>query len=158
MSVEKFVQSCDRCQRNTKLAKIPSVLHPVEVPSGPIFQLWGMDLIGPLKETKNGNKFILNCMEYRTNWAEAFAIPDKQGIHAAKCIKSLSNRFGVPNRIITDQGREFCNELNTGLCKMLNITHSVTAPYHPQANGKIERYNQTLSNTLRKCANDNQVF
>lgn len=34
--------------------------------------------------------------------------------------------------------------------------HRMTTPYHPQANGLVERYNQTLCNSLAKFAQDDQ--
>ena len=53
----------------------------------------------------------------------------------------------------TDQGKEFNNEK---LMKALNIQHRLTTPYHPQANGLVERFNQTLINSLAKFVQDNR--
>ena len=42
--------------------------------------------------------------------------------------------MGLPKVNITDQGREFYNDLNTELMNKLNIKHQLTTPYHPQVN------------------------
>lgn len=71
-----------------------------------------MDLIGPLKVTPRKNQFILTMTCYFSKWIEAFPLIDKsaksvaQGIFAAYC------RHGAPKDIITDQGKEFINQVN----------------------------------------------
>ena len=40
---------------------------PVEAP----FVRVGLDIIEPLKETQQGNKYIIVCVDYFTKWVEA---------------------------------------------------------------------------------------
>ena len=54
-------------------------------------------------------------------------------------------RFGFPARILHYQGRELFHRLQQS-CGMI---HSRTTPYHPQCNGKAERFNQTLLSMFR---------
>eukprot|EP00731_Ephydatia_muelleri_P001289 Em0001g1289a len=60
-------------------------------------------------------------------------------------------RMGLPCVLLSDNGSEFCNELNDQLAKMLGIKRRLTTPYHPQANGLDERFNQSLQNMLVKA-------
>ena len=55
--------------------------------------------------------------------------------------------------IISDQGREFVNKINQSLFQLTNTKHKVTSAYHPQSNGLVERFNQTLQRTLLKQVN-----
>lgn len=64
--------------------------------------------------------------------------------------------MGLPSVIITDQGREFHNQFNAELMSVFGIKHRMTTPYHPQANGLDERYNQTLINSLAKYVQENR--
>ena len=66
-----------------------------------------------------------------------------------KCTDTVANllvehiilRFGMV--IHSDQGREFENGLMKSLCTLLGCTKTRTAPYHPESDGMIERFNRT---------------
>ena len=58
--------------------------------------------------------------------------------------------------IITDQGHEFCNEVNDKICRRLGIDQRTTTAYHLQSNGQCERFNSVLSSALVKYVNDEQ--
>lgn len=69
-------------------------------------------------------------------------------------ILKICFRFGFVDRLITDQGREFNNELVTSLLKFSGTRHCVSSAYHPQTNGLVERFNQTLICALQKVTNE----
>ncbi|XP_073802847.1 uncharacterized protein [Danio rerio] len=75
-----------------------------------------------------------------------------------KVVKSDQNNqyicYEVPKRILTDQGREFTNTINTKVCGVLGIKRSLCAPYHPQTNGLVERLNGTIQRVLSKLVQD----
>ena len=58
--------------------------------------------------------------------------------------------------MISDQEREFLNKVNHSLFKMTNTEHRISSAYHPQTNGLVEKFNQTLQRYLVKLVNDNQ--
>ena len=67
--------------------------------------------MGPLTETPNGNKYIFTATDYFTKWVEAFPIKSKKASEVAKCFEKVFARHGAVNAILTDQGREFLNEV-----------------------------------------------
>lgn len=147
--------TCDECQTNNHLRKVPGELHPIPPPDESFTQ-FGMDLIGPFKETKNGNKYVIVLTDYLTKWPEAAPIPDKKATTIASFLVKVICRYSSIEVLITDQGREFCNKINEEICVRVGIDHRKTSAYHPQSNGLTERYNQTLTNSIVKYTNDEQ--
>ncbi len=86
-------------------------LHPIPV-SPEVWKLIGMDLIGPLKLTPSGNQYILTMTCYFSKWVEAFPLKDKTALSVAQAIYSAYCRHGAPCEIISDQGREFVNQVS----------------------------------------------
>ena len=70
---------------------------------------------------------------------------------AEELIKIFS-RVGIPKEILTDQGSNFTSRLLAEVYRMLHIQAIRTSPYHPQTDGLVERFNQTLKLLLRKTA------
>jgi len=57
-------------------------------------------------------------------------------------------RFGVPDVITTDQGSQFELDLFSQLMTSFGIQHLRSSPYHPQANGMVERLRRPLKAAL----------
>ncbi|XP_053385075.1 uncharacterized protein LOC128550298 [Mercenaria mercenaria] len=153
--VKTFIKNCDKCQRKADLKKAKKPLRPIPVPSEAFKQV-GMDLIGPLETTSAGNKFIMVITDYFTKWVEAEPIPDKSAEQVLRVFTKFITTHGCPSVLITDQGREFCNQLNDQLCKQFGIEHRIASSYHPQTGGHTERFNRTLCNMLVHFVNSAQ--
>jgi len=67
---------------------------------------------------------------------------------AEKMVSQWFSRFGAPDIVTTDQGRQFKSELFTALSQTYGLQHIRTSSYHPQANGLVERFHRTLKATL----------
>ena len=63
-------------------------------------------------------------------------------------------RLGIPEEILTDQGSNFTSQLLAELYRLLHVHPIRTSPYHPQTDGLVERFNQTLKSMLRKAATE----
>ena len=67
-----------------------------------------------------------------------------------------AGRFGFPASMLTDNGCIFTAQFRNGRCGFetelatLGIAIKHGKPYHPQTQGKIERFHQTLKRWLRK--------
>ena len=70
-----------------------------------------MDLIGPFKSSALGYKFVLTVVDYFSKYVEAVPIPDKSVDSVAKGIYKIYCQQGAPVHIITDQGKQFVNQV-----------------------------------------------
>src|SRR5687767_9285526 len=67
-SIREYIKRCDTCQRRgSKGGK--GYLNPISI--GEPFERIGLDFVGPLPRTKEGNKYILVMTDYLTKWPEA---------------------------------------------------------------------------------------
>ena len=57
-------------------------------------------------------------------------------------------RLGCPQIILSDQGREFVNQLTTCLFEKTNTEHRITSAYHPQVLYCMKQYCIILSAVL----------
>ncbi|XP_036347673.1 uncharacterized protein K02A2.6-like, partial [Rhagoletis pomonella] len=62
-------------------------------------------------------------------------------IDALKVIFSVE---GLPDTIVTDNGRQFSAAEFQVFCNSNGITHLTTAPFHPASNGEAERFVRTF--------------
>ncbi|CAB4007441.1 retrotransposable element [Paramuricea clavata] len=115
----------------------------------------GIDLIGPLPETHRGNKYLMTCTDSFSKWPEAKPLKDKTAIGVADFLYELLTRYGVAEVIISDQGREFVNQINEELFRLTGTDHRISSAYHPQTNGLDEHMNQTIKtchfNVISNC-------
>ncbi|KAL4092466.1 hypothetical protein QTP88_026967 [Uroleucon formosanum] len=64
---------------------------------------------------------------------------------------------GIPSMLVSDQGTEFLSKILAETCKLLKIKKCNTSPYHPQANGALERSHRTLGEYLRHFVDKDQM-
>ena len=118
--------------RPTKYDEMPLQPQVVVMP----FDNWGIEFVSPIEPSSHGKSYILVCTDYATIWVEVqtmtHARAHKLGIILYECIFT---RFGVPKKIVTDQGAHFTSNLIVKLMKKYMIHHGTFSPYHPQANG-----------------------
>jgi transposase InsO family protein len=94
-----------------------------------------VDILGPLElATERNNKYILVVVDYLTKWSEAYAMPNQTAeTVSSKIVDEFVCRFGIPEQLHSDQGRQFESELFTEMCKLLGIKKTRTTPLHPQS-------------------------
>jgi Integrase zinc binding domain/Integrase core domain len=148
--VKNYIRSCDACQRRGK-PQTKEPLHPIQV--GQPFSRVGIDVVGPLNETKNGNKYIITATDYLTKWVEARAVRNAKKEDIAQFLwEEIICRHGCPRELLSDRGAAFVSKIVERLLLIIGTTHRLSSAYHPQTNGLTERFNKTLCESLAKTA------
>ena len=126
----------------------------VTCPTGATPYQIAMDIVGPLPRSRAGNKYILVVCDYATRYPEAIPLRSIDAEHVAEELLKIFARVGVPEEIQTDKGSNFTSQLLAELYRFLHVHPIRTTPYHPQTDGLVERFNQTLKSMLRKAATE----
>ena len=147
--VAKYIKSCPVCQSAKGKAPPPSPLKSLPLCDGPNERVH-IDLFGPLKTSHEGNKFVMVMTDAWSKVVELAAIPNKQADTVAKCFfEKWICRYSVPLLVISDNGKEFANELMTSLMERLGCLQKRTSAYHPASNSSAESFNRSMIKYLR---------
>ncbi|CAM4653248.1 unnamed protein product [Lepidochelys olivacea] len=119
-----------------------------------IWELVGMDLIGPLPVTKDGYQYILTTLDYLSRWVEAFSLRSNSASEVAKGMYKMIVRRGCPQQILTNLGPEFNNKFNLYICERLRIASLAHTTHKPMAWLKM-LINPSKGKALQKMVDDN---
>ena len=115
------------------------------------------DLLDLLVTSAKGNRYVLVMVDCFSRWTEACPLPDKTALSVVDTFfQYFVCRFGMPSVIHSDQGREFENKVMQELCLLCGAHKTRTAPYHPESDGLVERFNRTLFMMLAMFAGENK--
>lgn len=152
--VKEWCPKCAVCaSRKSPAPKARAPLQSI-VTSRPL-ELVASDIVGPLPESPAGNIYILVVADYFTRYVKAYPIPNQEATTVAhQLVDQFFMRFSPPERLHSDQGRNFESSLIAKTCKLLGVEKSRTTPYHPQSDGLVERFNRTLLDMLATAVID----
>ena len=74
-------------------------------------------------------------------WIKVWPIINLKLERATEFIQDIIHRFGVPNRIITDNGTQFTGWKSVDFYDFWRIRVDWAAVYHPKSNGQVKRAN-----------------
>jgi hypothetical protein len=145
--VAKRVKTCKACQFHAKLIHTLAQMLQMIPLSWP-FTVWGLDIVGPYPRTVGGYWFLYVAIDKFTNWPEATPVIK---INKQSAVKFIICRFGVPNRIITNNGPQFTSGAFQGHCEDHVIQICYASPADPESNGQVERANAEILKGLKTC-------
>ncbi|GFT86667.1 integrase catalytic domain-containing protein [Trichonephila clavipes] len=111
------------------------------------------------KQVREWAKACIRCQKYKVSRHTKsklgeFEQPDERFsvVHIdliGKLPPSEGMQFGVPAKLVTDQGRQFEAELFRSIAAICGAKVAYTTSYHPQCNGKVERLHWTLKGAIK---------
>ena len=147
VDIENLARDCVGCKQTlNKASNAP--LHPWEYPKVP-WTRSHIDFAGPFMD-----HLFLVVVDATTKWPDIVITKTATAEWTVSALRSIFARFGVPCRIVSDNGSQFCSEEFSDFTKKNGIKHIFSAPYHPSTNGAAERLVQSFKNSLKASKYD----
>ena len=155
--VSKYCKTCHTCQMVGKPNQtIPKAqLQPIPAFDEPFSRIL-IDCVGPLPRTKSGNEYLLTIMCTSTRFPEASPL---RNIKTKSIVKALIKFFtfvSLPKSVQSDQGSNFMSGIFQQVMHELRIKQYRSSAYHPESQGALERFHQTLKNMIRSYCFDTE--
>ena len=102
-----------------------------------------------LEPGKGLEENALVITDHFTRYAQAYVTKTQTAQTTANTLwDKFIVHYGLPEKILMDQGHNFESQLVADLCKLMGTQKVWTSPYCLQTNGQCERFNSILINML----------
>ena len=153
--IAKFVGECRRCICRKSRHNVQAPL--VSIKTSQPLELLCIDFLS-LETSKGGFENILVITDHFTKFAQAVPTKNQLASTVAKVlVEKFIFHYGIPQRLHSDQGKNFLSNVIKQLCSILGMEKSRTTPYHPSGNGACERFNSTLLNMLGTLTEEEKI-
>ena len=155
--VSQFCKSCHTCQMVGKPNQtIPKAhLQPIPAFDEPFSRII-IDCVGPLPKTKSGNEYLLTIMCASTRFPEAIPFRNIKTKNIVKALVKFFTFVGLPKSVQSEQGSNYVSGIFQQVMHELGITQYKSSPYHPESQGALKRFHQTLKNMIRSYCFDTE--
>jgi transposase InsO family protein len=118
-------------------------------------ELWQMDVVGGILLDDGTECKVLTGVDDHSRFCVCAGIMVRATTRpVCGFVVAALERHGVPDEILTDNGKVFTNRFGTvptevlfdKICRENGVLHRLTAPHSPTTTGKIERFHRTLRN------------
>ena len=137
----KAVANCGRCIQYKAKGQLPPM--QLIICTEPM-ELVHIDYVGMevtvATDKKPVVKNVLVVVDHFMRYVQAFVTKNHTARTTARVLyNNYFSVFGFPQRLMSDQGTEFCGKVIAAMCSFLGIEKIQTTPYHPQTNGSAKR-------------------
>ena len=147
--VDYVIGKCTICLRNNVRRGVMVPPGHIPTPRGPVQGLV-VDFVDMIKPV-GGKKYMLVIMDRFKNGLRLAQPSIRMLIRLLSFLcREVVSRWGLPDRISSDNGREFVNKAVKLVLQKLGIKQHFGAMYHPQSQGMCERMNGVWKNCIVK--------
>ena len=148
----RAIANCGRCIQYEAKGQLPP-MQPIICTE--LMELVHIDYMGMEVTIATDKKpvvwNVLVVVDHFTRYVQAFVTKNHMARTMARVLyNNYFSMFGFPQRLMSDQGTEFCGKVIAAMCSLLGVEKIRTTPYHPQTNRSAERVHQTLQRMIGK--------
>lgn len=156
--IERYIRSCDSCQRNKTRSHKPSgLLQPLPVPNHS-WESCSLDFVTKLPKTQRGHTAIMIVVDRLSKMTHL--VPTRDDATAEQIARLYLDRIyvqhGLPTSFISDRDSKFTSQFWTALYGLLGTSLNMSSARHPESDGQSERTIRTIRQYLRTYVSYNQ--
>lgn len=139
--IEDLVKSCHSCQLHQASPEKSAL-----IPWQPADHAWSrvhIDYAGPI----HGFYFLI-IIDSFSKWLEVFKSKTITSKYTIDKLRETFARYGLPDKLVSDNGRQFTSDEFATFMKMNHIEHIKSAPGHPATNGQAENSVKTTKKSV----------
>ncbi|WP_435825979.1 IS481 family transposase [Micromonospora zamorensis] len=119
-------------------------------------ELWQMDIVGGIFLPDGSEAKVVTGVDDHSRYCVIASVV-RRATGRAVCLAFAEAllEFGVPEEVLTDNGKQFTARFGNGgevmfdrICRENGIVHRLTQPATPTTTGKVERFHQSLRREL----------
>ena len=107
-----------------------------------------MDVLGPLRASSEGHRFLLTLKDVFSKWFEAIPLSNTTSEKVLRALQTVYARFGYPLQVHTDNATYFWSQAMQEAFQRAGVRLTFTPTYNPQSNS-VERTHRDLNTMLR---------
>ena len=147
-AVQRFLSTQESYQTH-----LPAVSHRVVQPivANRPFSRWQVDLIdlSEFAYWNVGYSYALTCIDCFSKRAHVRQLKDRSRPSVAATMRMIFVASeALPSVVNSDRGTEFMSGEFQAVLSEHGVQHAPSSAYHPQSQGQVERFNQTLKRLL----------
>ncbi len=146
--IKTKIASCDSCQKYQPSQRAQPLQMFTKLTTRPM-ELLGADLF----EVK-GQQFLA-LVDAFSGYLHAYPLRKTSSKEIINILLSFFQNFGIPQRILTDNGPQFRSETKSFLLSQ-GVEHVTSSPYHPQSNGLSEAAVKNAKRIILKCKEEKE--
>lgn len=146
--ITSLIQHCTECQ-----------IHGNKKPRSPERQVSAtkpMEILGCDLMDFQGQP-ILVSIDYFSGYITIDPLRSSSTTAVTARLNDTFRKFGLAERIISDNGPCFRSDQFNKFCEEFDIHHTTSSPYFHESNGRAERAVQTARHILQKCKTDTEI-
>lgn len=142
MEIKNLVMSCQTCQELRKTQQKEPLI------STPLHERPWKRIAVYLCGYKKLHYLIVS--DYYSRFLEILHLPFTTTSCVTQKLKAVFARFGIPDEVVSDNGRQFPSAVFQELANKLDFRHITSSPHHSQGNGHAERAVQIAKRILKQ--------
>ena len=151
--INLFVRLCLlHAEHKPITSRVKEVINPLQAPSFlSMLEIDLMDVRNLPCTCLNPHKWVINVIDHHSKFVNSHPLHAKSAT-SSRCCKEFLHFLWIPEKILTDNGGEFCNAKLKLFCEENQIKLSHGAAKTPTTQGLVERSSKIWKENMRSIS------